>query len=303
MPYRTTTRGKRTYTRRTRGAKSGGRRPRRKYPTRKRRSPKMSRKRILNITSRKKKDNMLVYTNTTAGTPAGNSVYGTGAPELIGGITYLFPWVATARTLVDSTGGLNVVGEQSQRTASSCYMRGLKERVQIQTNNGRPWQWRRICFTLKGNSLTGLAATGLALNSLTSNGVQRTVNSMHGYSAYNNVLDLVFDGVRNVDWSSVFNAKTDTDRLAIRFDKTRIITAGNDSGMMRNYSLWHAMNKNLDYDDDESGQSEVTNAFSTPGRKGMGDYYIMDFIASGTGGSSADLMTWNPEATLYWHEK
>lgn len=63
------------------------------------------------------------------------------------------------------------------------------------------------------------------------------------------------------------------------------------------------MNANLLYDDDEAGTSMVPSYFSTEGRAGMGDYYVLDIIAAGSGATSTDQLTFNPQTTLYWHER
>jgi len=63
------------------------------------------------------------------------------------------------------------------------------------------------------------------------------------------------------------------------------------------------MNKNLVYDDDESGDNETTNYYSVDSRAGMGDYYIYDIITPGAGGVASDQILLTSNASLYWHEK
>jgi len=59
----------------------------------------------------------------------------------------------------------------------------------------------------------------------------------------------------------------------------------------------------LVYDDDESGDAEITKYQSTESKLGMGDYYIVDIILPGTGGTSSDLLQLRSTSTLYWHER
>lgn len=263
----------------------------------------MNNKRILNVTSRKKKDNMCNYTNTVPGTPAGGSNYTSSAAILQGGTTYIFPWIASARPGTDANSVNATPIEQASRTSSTCYMRGLKEKIQIQTSTGMAWQWRRICFTAKGDRFYQNDASGYRWSLLTNAGVVRVVNSIAGTTQGSNFVDALFDGANGVDWVSPFTAKVDRDVLSVKYDKTVIIQSGNDTGVMRNFNRWHAMNKNLVYDDDEAGDAEVSNRYSTSGRQGMGDYYVVDIISGGTGSSSSDNLSFQPEATLYWHEK
>lgn len=219
------------------------------------------------------------------------------------GATFL--WCATARDFTAGTGNAPNVTLQSARTATSCYMRGLKEKIEIQTSTGLPWQWRRICFTVKG-ALQNFNATPLEVE--TTYGEQRLLYNLNsGSTVDNNQLNLVrnaiFRGQYGIDWTSVLNAQTDPTRVSVKYDRTTVISSGNTSGKLKLCNLWHSMNKSLIYDDDENGDLMTTSKYSTIGRQGMGDYLVVDFIVGGIGGTTSDLMTFNPCATLYWHER
>lgn len=246
---------------------------------------------------------MLVSTNTTASTPAGGTTFTNSTAVLVGGNTYIFPWVATARDNTIGTASGNVFNT-ADRTATTCYMRGLKERIQIQTNTGMPWQWRRICFTMKGDDINAWNETAYKLQQETSNGWARVVsNTGTASNLYTYMMPLLFKGAQGVDWNNPFNAKTDNSRLSIKYDKTTAIRCGNSNGMMKEYIRWHPMNKNLVYDDDENGEKEDEAIYSVDGKRGMGDYYVVDIIAAGSGSTSTDQLSFNPSATLYWHER
>lgn len=264
----------------------------------------MSAKRILNITTKKKQDNMVVVSNIVAGSGTGGTTYTNTAPILSGGYTYIMPWVATARLFLSGTGSeTGSPIDDATRTAHECYMRGLKERIQLQSNGGAAWQWRRICFTLKGDDLTTFQAANFTWWRAQANGVVRSVQNVAGLSGGETLIDMLFKGTQSTDWSSYFTAKVDTARVSLKYDRTRIMQSGNSSGFMRNVSLWHPMNKNIRYDDDESGGKYTGNAYSVDSKVGMGDYYVIDIISAGTGATSSDRMSFDPEATLYWHEK
>lgn len=230
---------------------------------------------------------MLSYGNLSAGSDDGTTTWHLGQQILRGGRTYIIPWLCTARDLSNFPDGTFASAAQtSQRTSSICYMRGLKERIQIQTSSGMPWQWRRICFKLKGNTVYGNQTDAARAWRETSSGWMRVVTDWgrSGLTLAENLNNLLFQGAQGSDWSSYFTAKTQSDRVTVCYDRTRVIASGNASGVMRNYTEWHPMNKYLYYDDDESGQTEVEEPVSTEGNKGMGDYYVVDYIASGTGG-------------------
>lgn len=235
--------------------------------------------------------------NVTVNDPSGGTVYNYTGAILTGDETYCFPWVATGRNQFAPKWA------QATRSASACYMRGLKESIQIQTNNGRPWQWRRICVTLKNTSLYQTNAPDLRYFDNGVSGSHRVVNNIIGLSPENLLMDYIFRGSREVDWQDVMNASVDTARVTLHYDQTRRIASGNQYGMMRNYKMWHGMNKTLYYDDSEDGGIMVPSAFSVGDKRGMGDYLVLDFIRAGSGAEEGDQMIWHPNATLYWHEK
>ncbi len=117
-----------------------------------------------------------------------------------------------------------------------------------------------------------------------------------------NINGLVFKGVANVDWVDPFVAKVDTQRVTLKYDHTRVFSSGNQQGKFFQDSRWYPMNKNLLYNNDENGESEIDATFSTFAKPGMGDYYVMD-IFDAASGAVGDVLQFRPEATIYWHEK
>ncbi|ASH99146.1 capsid protein [Giant panda associated gemycircularvirus] len=298
--YRRKTR--RTYRKSTRGARPSARRSRYTVKTRRytRKRP-MSKRSVLNATSRKKRDTMLSYSNVTAAAPSGGTTFSTNPSILVGNQQYILPWVCTARDLSNASGGANIIINRSERTSTVCYMRGLAENIRIQTTNGMPWMWRRVCFTLKGDYLFNLStSTALLFNETAPGGMRRSVTNWAGIGS---LPELIFRGTANVDWNDYYSAPLDTSRIKVMYDRVRTIAAGNEEGCTRTYKQWHSMNKNLVYDDEERGDGEVGANFSTQGRQGMGDYYVVDFFLARTGSTSSDQLSFNPEASLYWHEK
>nr|UBJ26150.1 capsid protein [Red panda feces-associated gemycircularvirus] len=305
MAYRTLRRGRRAYTRkatRSTGRKFGGTRLRRKYPTRKRRYPrKMSNKRILNITSKKKKDTMKTWTNMDANNTTGS--YRNGPAYMQGNNIYIIPWAATARPALSQIGSHGSPIEEAVRTSTTCYMRGISETLNVITSTGAPWKWRRICFKLRGDFLYSRETDGTRISLQTPDfGVVRTVTDWgRTPGAVNSLFEYLFRGDRNVDWVDPMIAPTDNRRWDIVYDKTTNIQSPNESGVYRTYRRWHGMNKNLVYDDDQAGQDEELRRWSVEGKQGMGDYYILDMFA-GSGGDDDDLSV-SYNSTLYWHEK
>lgn len=277
----------------------------------------MTKKRILNATSRKKRNGMLTFSNsnatgalaalsqvplTIAGSNSGNTL----------GIVHFRP---TAMDLSDSAGGPNSIVNQAVRTASVCYMRGLAENIRIETSTGNPWFHRRICITSRDRIFyvrsdadpsgadRDYAATG-AIE--TSNGYQRLASNVMTdtlTATYTRWLATIFKGQQGIDWDDFITAPIDTTRIDLKHDKTWIYRSGNERGVLKEKKIWHPMNKNLYYDDDEYGAGENTANFSVTDKRGMGDYHIFDFFSQGSSGNTADLLKIRYTSTMYWHEK
>nr|QVW56513.1 MAG: capsid protein [Gemycircularvirus] len=280
----------------------------RPYRRTKRTSRPMNKKRILNVTSTKKRNGMLTWSNTAS---SGASATVAVNPAYVNGVgTGFFLWNATAQDLSHTSGADNTITQSAARTATTCYMRGLAENIRIQTSSGLPWFWRRICFTSKG-SVAPLSTQDSPTQTArtyqdTSNGMVRLffntdVNNMP--NTKNNLDAVIFKGAKGVDWNDFIVAPVDTARVTLKYDRTRTLKSGNANGTVHEAKLWHPMAKNLVYDDDESGDFEASSYVSTQSKAGMGDYYVLDIISPGTGGATTDALLIQANSTLYWHEK
>jgi len=200
----------------------------------------------------------------------------------------------------------NSTDEPSSRQKSLTYARGYKEVTTYRTSGGSPYRHRRIVFSLKGGpALFLLGDTSFATQYytlFTSIGQVRQ-NATLPTNLQNVLTSIVFRGGVNIDWFSVFNAKVDTSRVTIHSDKTVIINPGNATGSHRLKKMWYPLNKNLMYGDDEQGPNINSTPFSTQGRIGMGDLYLLDFYQSTVSEGGAAAMGVNHEGTYYWHEK
>lgn len=220
-------------------------------------------------------------------------------------------WIATARNCDFQDGGPrgNKI-DLSTRTATNCYMVGLKENVKIETATSKPYTWRRICFTFNA-SLSLLRDTGTALEAAawaeTSSGYKRAIVQLLPDTPnplYDNIQQILFKGVVNEDWNDFITAPVDTSRVTVKYDKVHRISSGNDAGVNRMYRKWHPMNKTIVYNDDEEGGGRLTPYLSAGTRRSMGDYWVVDIFDNGpTAGSENDRLFFTPHATLYWHER
>lgn len=261
----------------------------------------MSKKRLLNITSRKKRDTMVLQTNVSTGTPVGSNTYNRGPAPITGNAIYI--WCATARDLTELSGAPNQVINESARNSTTCYMRGLKEKITFSSNDATPWLWRRIViFSKNPNYRSSTTGSGTTFSPYIENsaGYARVVNQPFQGAAYD---DGLWKGQINVDWDDFMTAPVDTRRNDVAYDKTITISSGAQLGTYRSYNRWHAINKNLTYDDDEAGQTMQYSHFSTMDKRGCGDMYVIDVFKPGAGAQAGSILYFKPEATLYWHEK
>lgn len=219
-------------------------------------------------------------------------------------------WCATARDLTLNSGNVGSVAQQAVRTSTTCYLRGLSENLRLATSTDKPWLWRRICFTYRGTGFRNIASgdtptTPYTVFSETSVGISRlmlnqTVNAMGNTTSAQ--WGVIFKGAQDVDWRDPIIAPLDNTRIDVKSDTTTRIFSGNSSGTLREVKRWYPMNKNLVYDDDESGDVMTPQNFSVVDKRGMGDYYVADIFVC-TGGTTSDFLTLSASSTLYWHEK
>lgn len=255
----------------------------------------MTRKRILNVTSIKKHDNMPpVVRSTPGGTPT------IGPISMGAGTAFLF--MPSARAY--STGD---VGE-AHRQRQTIYARGYKEKIHMTMVGGGAWNWRRIVFTFKGANLygdSGAQIPYLDSGTGTAGNMARLIAPLVG-TQFVTIRAFLFDGNEGIDWFNQQTAKVDTTRVSVISDTNTSLISNNESGRQWNKNCWYPINKNLVYDDDEDGPNTDVNYVSTHAKPGCGDVYVFDAfnleVPSAAGGPTS-VLNFTPEGTFYWHEK
>lgn len=241
---------------------------------------------------------MLSVSNHRTGTIAAP----TAGPSILTGSEgeHVSIWCATARQPIDTpTGGAGFPIEESTRTATTCFMKGLAMNDTVIINNTDPWYWRRILFRMKTKDI---------VNATTSANYPLYLETSIGYSRVHNfdspsvapAESFLFRGIQGTDWQQRLIAFIDTRRVDLVSDKTIIINS-EGGPTVRRTKTYTPLNKNFVYDDDENGGQENSNAFSVMDKQGMGDLYVYDLFGSYT--ATTGQLSWTSEATLYWHEK
>ncbi|WGD01158.1 MAG: capsid protein [Genomoviridae sp.] len=296
-------RTKRTYRRPLKGKTRRSTIVKKRRGTSRRRTP--SKKMILNLTSRKKRDTMAPNTAYPAATSAISGLQIQGSDQATMTI-----WSPTARMLREVFEN-DKASVPSGREETTCYVVGVKEKISLLTNTGKPWKWRRIVFTHKGPLPLGEQYEGPRVYSTITDVVgrdtyYRTLSPLPALSK-TQIVEYLFRGQGNdnsgiADWTDITTAPMDTTRIKVLHDKVTHIQSGNESGVMRTTTRWHNVRKNIVYGDEEIGGQVLSSAMSTNSRPGIGDVYIFDIFTS-LSNDAADSMAFVPTATVYWHER
>lgn len=264
----------------TRYARRRAARTRYRRPYASRVSKRRSTRRVLNITSTKKRDNLMLYdpSNTT-------NTFQT----VTVGSTKAFLFCPTYRLQHDNHLGWD-------RDSTTVFMKGYREHVQLSTNDGSSYKWRRIVFESKGQRPTN---TDVAV--FTSDGYKRLWKPM-STTTFNDLTDFLFAGKEGKDWGNAFMARVDTSQYKLHYDKTVTISSGNANGVERNYYHYFPFNRNMTYTDDEGGLSDAYSGWAALGGRGMGDIFVLDYFVD-VGGTPGASLAIRSSSTVYWHEK
>lgn len=267
----------------------------------------VTRKKILNVTSRKKSDTMagnISYPADTAAGSVGPAVIPSGSDH------YSSLWCATARPLREIFP--NDRGDVTAgRSSRICFIRGIKENVSYVTSDSEAWRHRQIIFTAKGDLPLGEEFEGdRTISSVTGSDGRETF--FRGLASLPNasrtpLYALLFKGNGNSgagvqDWTDLLMAPVDKTRFSVLSDSIIDIRSGNDTATIKTRKRWTPINKNLVYGDEEIGNQMFSSYKSTIGKPGIGDVYVFDIFASITTASGSQLL-YSPTTTLYWHEK
>lgn len=267
----------------------------------------MTRRRVVDIASRKKRDTMV-----GANDSLGGRQFSVTLPNTYNALL----WCATHR----QKAGRGVASD-SVRSADSVFWRGIKEKLFIEGSTPDPWDWRRIVFSSKSVGWDGtviplnrytttdsdidavLSADGGNKNPAFLEGVERTSRTLFPLTtAQLEFLTLqVFKGTRNIDYANYMTAPMDNTQYKVLSDSTRRIRSGNEGNTMKEFSMWHPINKTLNYRAVESGSLDLTSGFSTQSLSGTGDVYVLDLFRQPLD-APGELMV-SSTATAYWHEK
>lgn len=237
----------------------------------------MSKRRILNFTSTKKRDNLGYYDpdNVTSGERT--------IPSTNSNTVNVYLFSPTARQYENSD-------DPTDRSRQIVYWKGVREIGNLTTDTSVPWEWRRIVFEAKALRVN-------EAHGLTSNGYRRVTAPFGDLPT----LNIIFEGAATSDRSRLMDGKVDTNLVKLHYDKKVVLRSGNDGIHYHNYKHYFPLNANMYYADDESSDSMISSNWCSNTRKGMGNIFIIDLFRCVSSGNHQ--LKWTPGATVYWHEK
>ena len=253
----------------------------------------VTRRRILQVASRKKQDTMLSGLGTdTAGTV--QLEIGIGAADDP-------QFIAACMTYMRRTNGADDMVRQNKEI----YFVGWKDIWRFHITGGSAFIWRRIVFSsyeqFEFSSLPGNGVQGYMRN-IQPNGIPTTGGDI-------DMIDELFSGTKGIDWADPMTAPVDNHRVRVMSDRKMTLLPRNDTGYETEQRRWHSVKKRLVYDDDEigddmEGEAPGTNSspWSAEQRGSVGNIYCVDFFDS-MGTDNTDRLRIRVESKRYWHER
>lgn len=234
---------------------------------------------------------------------SGSIVY-TSSTGTAGSIANQSIWCASARFSHNiSTGDPNSTAMKAGRSAQTCYLVGLSEKIMYSTDGPDQWYHRRIVVSHKGLGFrTQNAITPPQVALFTTDGSPQRLVTPPVADQVLFLRNTLYEGADGGDWNNVLTAKLDRSRVTILSDTVTRIVSQNSSPVLMTKKFWTPIRKNIVYDDDYNGTSDQSSPWSTQAKPGCGDIYVIDQFFCAARATDRNLIV-NYEPTLYWHEK
>lgn len=182
--------------------------------------------------------------------------------------------------------------DENQRNRQTVFIKGIYDRWRFTTTDSSVWTWRRIVFRTRnryGDS-SSYSDTKTYFRNLQRNQPQAQT-----------IVEEILTGVRDTDWADPYLAKLDRRAVDVVYDRVRYVRPKGEKGDLHIYDHYIPINRNLTYDDFESGGGENSSPWASNAKDNMGNIYIVDIMKSNNN-TGAQLRI-GAEATFYWHEK
>lgn len=288
----------------------------RRYATKKRtyrKKPSMTRKRLITTMSNKKRD-LMISAAATGVNPSPQNTRVVGSPLVMNSTTgnsttnvHLTMYMPSYRGLVP-----NNYSYLAARTSTRTWVKGISEIYSMVPSDLSAWWWRRIVVSYKGdwNNTTSAMFQQIGAQGATGGTTYRGFADLTGDSSgsftalFDSVNDILFRGVKSTDWTNPILAPVDTSRVTKISDVTRVISSQNDAPRPKTVKTYVAINKTLQYDDEENGTSVTPSFMAVENKIGIGNIYVFDlFHCPAPLSTTASQLQVSSSMTYYWHER
>nr|QCX29346.1 capsid protein [Plant associated genomovirus 1] len=280
----------------------------RTYRSRRMRLPRRS---ILNLTSVKKKDSMGHVTNVGTGSTTtfttNPAIFTQNGAQPYATSIWMFSPSARDQTI--NAGGSDEVAV-ALRNSTRTYSKGYGESIQIRTNTGASWKWRRVVILNKNTTLYGTPGSPTPIYRDTAGtGMQRIVAPLNNSQFAILTEQLIVGNPGSGDSVDIFAFKFDPNRCKVLYDKTVAFNGGNQYGWSRSFNQYFPIQKTVVYNETENADSETSNYLSAPGAlNSAGDILVIDFLACQSApdpasGAPVHSLSLTLDGRYYWHER
>lgn len=279
------------------------------------RRPGFARRRILNVSSKKKKDTLLTAIRSPGDTIV-DSVVQFNVPAL-GFTPHVFIFSPSMRYKRSFDSDLPT---DMSREDDEIYYVGFGERLRFATSDSSDWRWRRIVFSAYIHQVWEFPTTGAPIQAeypisngeADTGGYRRVFQRVEPASSATDPVKAtfirgqlyyhLFRGTQNSDWSNPMTAPINTQKVHVYHDRLTRIASNSDAGAQLITKRWHPIRKNMIFDDQEFGKENLSLPYAGSSRRGIGDVYVVDMFQCVNDSEGVDLSI-GTDATTYWHER
>ena len=199
---------------------------------------------------------------------------------------------------------------RATRHNSLTFGKGYRERVLIRVS--QPVLWRRIVFWTYERPFGAIPWRVAEPIDTDQEYYTRRLDRKNLFGSDVQLRDIMFRGTLGIDYrqETIHNARVDKEKNRVVFDKTLNVTPNYDAstdefGKIMEVSMWHAINKNIRYDDIEEGSSKISNGWSAMTQRSPGNMIVVDIFTNGDKGIdlTTQIGTVQMNGTYYWHER
>lgn len=185
----------------------------------------------------------------------------------------------------------------AHRNSQQIFFTGVKETMDPYAIY--PFHWRRVVFWTHERFPqfeTVVAAGGTRFRYGVTYGVTDTPVQA--------IQELMFQGTIGIDWDPTrpMDARLDRHRIKIVSDRRVNFNPQSDNGRYSVFKRWHGIRRRIMYDQEEAGDDQISDIWSTVAPTSSGNLFIVDFFGFPPGLAQGAQARLGLQSTVYWRE-